>query len=131
MPASEASVPVLRRRDEEARWPARIEGPPPLRVVCLGGGTGLPAVLGGLARLGRRGGALPRLDITAVVVVSDDGGSSGRLRREQGMLPPGDLRNCLVALADRRHRGLARLFQYRFGAGRGLKGHALGNLLIS
>jgi uncharacterized cofD-like protein len=102
-----------------------------LRVVCLGGGTGLPAVLGGLARLGRRGGALPRLDITAGVGVRDVGGSSGRLRREQGMLPPGDLRNCLVALADRRHRGLARLFQYRFGAGRGLKGHALGNLLIS
>ncbi len=132
MSASEASVPVHRQheRDERLRSVPSL-GPPPLRVVCLGGGTGLPAMLGGLARLARRGGNMQRVHLTAVVAVSDDGGSSGRLRREQGVLPPGDVRNCLVALADRRHRALAKLFQYRFGTGRGLKGHAMGNLLLA
>jgi len=132
MPASEATLPdrSLRERLFERR-PAPGGGPAPLRVVCIGGGTGLPAILAGMARLARRSGSLPPLQLTAVVAMSDDGGSSGRLRREQGILPPGDVRNCLVALADRRHRALARLFQYRFGAGRGLKGHALGNLFLS
>jgi uncharacterized cofD-like protein len=69
-------------------------------------------------------------DVVAVVSVADDGGSSGRLRRELGMLPPGDLRKCLVALADE-DDDLARLFEYRFPAGEGLEGHTLGNLLIA
>lgn len=119
------------RTSERSFLERPMSGPPMLRVVCIGGGTGLPTILSGFARLGRRGGTLPLLDLTAVVAVSDDGGSSGRLRREQDVLPPGDIRNCLVALADRRHRSLARLFQYRFGRGRGLKGHALGNLLLT
>lgn len=101
-----------------------------LKIVAIGGGTGLPALLTGLSRLSGRG-ALPHLDVTAIVAMGDDGGSSGRLRREQGVLPPGDIRNCLVALADKRHRRLARLFQYRFGRGRGLQGHAMGNLLLT
>ena len=133
MPASEAIRPERRwsQREEDERRAVPGGGPSTLRVVCIGGGTGLPAMLTGLARLARKGGSLPSIDLTAIVAVSDDGGSSGRLRREQGILPPGDVRNCLVALADGRHRALARLFQYRFGAGRGLKGHALGNLLLS
>lgn len=106
------------------------DGGVPFRVVAIGGGSGLPAILSGLAHFGRRCSPRP-LDLTAVVAMADDGGSSGRLRREQGVLPPGDIRNCLVALADRRHRAMARLFQYRFGAGRGLRGHPVGNLLLA
>lgn len=133
MSVSEASLPANldEHREEDERRPAEGSGDRTLRVVAIGGGTGLPAILGGLARLARRSGSLPSLDITAVVAVSDDGGSSGRLRKEQGVLPPGDIRNCLVALADNKHRALARLFQYRFGQGRGLKGHAMGNLLLT
>ncbi len=68
------------------------------------------------------------VEITAVVTVSDDGGSSGRLRREFDVLPPGDIRNCMVALSE--DEGLlSRLFQYRFSEGRGLKGHSFGNLI--
>ncbi len=121
-------VRVMRssRFRQESRAPSRK-----VRVVAIGGGTGLPAVLGGLARFARRGVTVERLEITAVVAVSDDGGSSGRLRRENGVLPPGDVRNCLVALADVRRRSLARLFRYRFGEGKGLRGHSLGNLLIA
>ena len=70
------------------------------------------------------------LDITAVVTVSDDGGSSGRLRRDFDMLPPGDIRNCLVAMSEDEAL-LAKLFQYRFSSGKGLKGHTLGNLLLT
>ena len=70
------------------------------------------------------------MDITVVVTVTDDGGSSGRLRREFEMLPPGDIRNCMVALSE--DEGLmSRLFQYRFAAGRGLKGHSFGNLFLT
>jgi len=103
----------------------------PLRVVAIGGGTGLSALLEGLKRYTRPGGP-PHLavDITAVVTVTDDGGSSGRLRREFDVLPPGDIRNCMVALSD--DSGLlGRLFQYRFAAGRGLKGHSFGNLFLT
>jgi uncharacterized cofD-like protein len=82
----------------------------------------LPLVLGCLLR--------GEFDVTAVVTVADDGGSSGHLRRELGMLPPGDIRNCLVALADPGSE-LARVFQYRFAEGEGLAGHALGNLIIA
>jgi uncharacterized cofD-like protein len=70
------------------------------------------------------------LDITAIVAMSDDGGSSGRLRRARGTLPPGDVRNCLVALAERK-TALSEIFQYRFAGAKGLAGHAMGNLLIT
>lgn len=94
----------------------------PRRAVAIGGGTGLPLVLRCLLASG--------LKATAVVTVADDGGSSGHLRRELGILPPGDIRNCLVALADPGSE-LARVFQYRFAHGEGLAGHALGNLIIA
>jgi uncharacterized cofD-like protein len=102
----------------------------PMRVVAIGGGTGLSALLQGLKRYARpdEGGA-PRIDITAVVTVSDDGGSSGRLRREFDVLPPGDIRNCMVALSEDSAL-MSRLFQYRFDSGRGLKGHSFGNLFL-
>lgn len=72
----------------------------------------------------------PQIEITAVVTVTDDGGSSGRLRRELDMLPPGDIRNCMVALSEDEAL-LSKLFQYRFASGRGLKGHSFGNLFLS
>jgi uncharacterized cofD-like protein len=102
----------------------------PIRVVCIGGGTGLPLVLRGLARRVGRQHDQPRLQITAIVAMSDDGGSSGRLRRSRGSLPPGDVRNCLVALASGRSE-LSQLLQYRFDGAKGLAGHAVGNLLIA
>jgi uncharacterized cofD-like protein len=95
----------------------------PLRVVAIGGGTGLSALLQGLKRYARV------LDITAIVTVTDDGGSSGRLRRDFDVLPPGDIRNCMVALSEDSAL-LSRLFQYRFDGGRGLKGHSFGNLFL-
>ena len=103
----------------------------PVRIVCLGGGTGLPRVLRGLKRYVPASPSWPGLRLTAVVAMADDGGSSGRLRRELGLLPPGDLRNCLVALADGRRRTLRRLFQHRFEGGGALQGHAVGNLVLS
>src|SRR5277367_3144316 len=102
-----------------------------LRVVSIGGGNGLSALLAGLKRYAHplnEGDAW--LDITAVVTVTDDGGSSGRLRREFDVLPPGDIRNCMVALAEDGAL-LSRLFQYRFDSGRGLKGHSFGNLFLT
>ena len=95
------------------------------RIVVIGGGTGSHTVLSGLKRMD--------CDLTAVVAMSDDGGSSGRLRDELGQLPPGDVRQCLVALAGEHpaSEGLKRLFSYRFTEGNGLKGHSLGNLLLS
>ena len=92
------------------------------RVAALGGGTGLSTLLRGLKA------HTPH--ITAIVTVADDGGSSGRLRRELGVLPPGDFRNCLAALADDESL-MTRLFQYRFGQGEGLNGHSFGNLFIT
>lgn len=102
----------------------------PLRVVSIGGGTGLSSLLAGLKKYAHPvGNGLP-VDITAIVTVTDDGGSSGRLRREFDVLPPGDIRNCMVALSE--DEGLlSRLFQYRFRAGRGLKGHSFGNLFLT
>ncbi len=91
-----------------------------LRVVAFGGGTGLPVLLRGLKDRVR--------ELTAVVTVADDGGSSGRLRQELGVAPPGDVRNCLVALAGRRN--LAEVFNYRFGAG-DLSDHTVGNIIIA
>lgn len=106
---------------------------PPLRVAVLGGGTGLSSLLTGLKHYTK--------EITAVVTVTDEGGSSGWLRRAWGVLPPGDLRNCLVALAED-DALLSRLFQYRFparggrrasgiGMNHSLEGHALGNLFLA
>jgi uncharacterized cofD-like protein len=98
------------------------------RVVALGGGTGLPVVLQAL-RPGKGRQEPDCCDITAIVTVTDDGGSSGRLRREMGAIPPGDLRNCLVALSDA-PEVLRRLFQHRFSQGE-LEGHSFGNLFIT
>jgi uncharacterized cofD-like protein len=107
-----------------------------MRIVALGGGTGLSALLRGLKEhVARRNDATfteqrPISDIAAIVTVTDDGGSSGRLRRENRMLPPGDIRNCMVALS-KDEALLSRLFQYRFHAGRGLRGHNFGNLFLT
>ncbi len=96
----------------------------------MGGGTGLSALLQGLKQYARPADASsPPLDLTAIVTVTDDGGSSGRLRREFDVLPPGDIRNCMVALSEDSAL-LSRLFQYRFQSGRGLKGHSFGNLFL-
>jgi uncharacterized cofD-like protein len=92
------------------------------KVVAIGGGTGLSTLLRGLKA------HTPH--ITAIVTVADDGGSSGRLRRELGVLPPGDFRNCIAALADDEAL-ITQLFQYRFGQGNGLDGHSFGNLFIT
>lgn len=92
------------------------------RIAALGGGTGLPVLLRGLKKY--------TSNITAIVTVADDGGSSGRLRGEFGILPPGDIRNNLVALSETESL-MEKLFNYRFGQGEGLAGHSLGNLLIT
>lgn len=92
------------------------------KVVVVGGGTGLSTMLRGLKEL--------TSNITAIVTMADDGGSSGRLRVEMGMLPPGDVRNTLVALADTETL-MEKLFQYRFETGDGLRGHTFGNLFIA
>jgi len=102
----------------------------PLRVVAMGGGSGLSALLQGLKEYARPGQPSPPVDITAVVTVTDDGGSSGRLRRDFDVLPPGDIRNCMVALSEDSAL-LSRMFQYRFQSGRGLKGHSFGNLFLT
>jgi len=96
-----------------------VKGP---KIVAIGGGTGLSTLLRGMKAYSS--------NITAIVTVADDGGSSGRLRREQGMLPPGDIRSCLAALADE-EKLLTELFQYRFNSGEGLSGHSFGNLFLS
>lgn len=96
-----------------------IHGP---RIVAIGGGTGLSTLLRGLKH--------HTANITAIVTVGDDGGSSGRLREEHGVIPPGDIRNCIAALADD-DQLLTELFQYRFKAGMGLEGHSFGNLFLT
>lgn len=97
----------------------------PLRAVTLGGGHGLQATLAALRQI--------TTDVTGVVTVADDGGSSGRLRRELGMLPPGDLRKALATLAatDQAGRRWAELFEHRFGGNGALAGHAVGNLVLA
>ncbi|MFQ5952184.1 MAG: uridine diphosphate-N-acetylglucosamine-binding protein YvcK [Candidatus Omnitrophota bacterium] len=92
------------------------------KIVVVGGGTGLSTLLVGLKQR--------TSNITAIVTVADEGGSSGRLREEFGVLPPGDIRNCLVALADSEDL-LGALFQFRFKEGEGLRGHSFGNLFIT
>lgn len=106
---------VYQKRQNESL----LRGP---RVVVVGGGTGLSTLLSGVK--------LFTSNITAIVTVTDTGGSSGRLRDEMDMLPPGDIRNCLVALADAEPL-IRDLFQYRFEVGEGLKGHSFGNLFIT
>jgi len=107
----------------------------PIRVVAIGGGTGLSTLLRGLRRhviapgqTGAAGGSIA--DLAAVVTVTDDGGSSGRLRTGFNMLPPGDLRNCMVALSEEEAL-LVRLFNHRFVGGEALKGHNFGNLFLA
>jgi uncharacterized cofD-like protein len=104
------TVSAYRRRDR---------GP---RVVVIGGGTGLSSLLRGLK--------IHTNNLTAIVTVADDGGSSGELRRNMGILPPGDIRNCLTAMASDEAL-LTQIFQYRFASGAGLSGHTLGNLFIT
>jgi uncharacterized cofD-like protein len=91
------------------------------KIVVIGGGTGLSVLLKGLKKITSK--------LTAIVTVSDDGGSSGRLRAELGVLPPGDIRSCLVALAETETL-MDKIFQHRFGQGDSIKGHNLGNLLL-
>ena len=111
-PGQEKVVDALYRHRQQQRGP---------KVVVIGGGTGLSVLLRGLKEYTDH--------LTAIVTVADDGGSSGRLRQELGVLPPGDFRNCIVALSE--SEGLtSRLFQYRFGEGVGLNGHSFGNLFI-
>ncbi len=105
----------------EALYQARVLPAAP-SVVAVGGGTGLPTVLRGLKQY--------TANLTAVVTVMDSGGSSGRLRLELDVLPPGDVRNCLLALAQDEER-MTRLFQFRFHTGEALAGHSLGNLLLA
>src|SRR5579871_1027589 len=108
-----------------------MEDTSPLRVVAMGGGTGLSALLQGLKQHARASSETGTpLAVTAIVTVTDDCGSSGRLRREFDVLPPGDIRNCMVALSEDSAL-LSRLFQYRFESGRGLKGHSFGNLFLT
>jgi len=106
-------VDVYIRRRQLAQGP---------RIVTLGGGTGLSTLL--------RGWKQHSSNITAIVTVTDDGGSSGRLIQDKGMIPPGDIRNCLVALADA-EKAMTDLFQHRFKDSGSISGHSLGNLLIA
>ena len=129
------AVPDSQRRSERSLQgdasPTRS-----LHVVAIGGGTGLSTLLKGLKRYVTRASALgkpnhPEIsELCAVVTVSDDGGSSGRLRKELNMLPPGDIRNCIVALSEDEAL-LSRLFQHRFVKGSGLEGHSFGNLFLA
>jgi uncharacterized cofD-like protein len=128
----------------EALAPSSHSAPHPaaqanLRVVAMGGGTGLSTLLRGLKHYAPSpGAAQPECDgypclishLAAVVTVTDDGGSSGRLRKDFNMLPPGDLRNCMVALSEDEHL-LSRLFNHRFRSGAGLEGHSFGNLFVA
>jgi len=109
-------TPLIEALDTYRR---RDRGP---RIVVLGGGHGLASLLRGLKAYTH--------NITAIVTVADDGGSSGELRRNVGILPPGDFRNCLAALSNNEDL-LSQVFQYRFATGAGLEGHSLGNLFIT
>jgi len=120
--------------------PENSAGRPSFRVVAMGGGTGLSTLLRGLKQYvpsvtGSNAGScddFPCLisDLAAIVTVTDDGGSSGRLRKDFNMLPPGDLRNCMVALSEDEHL-ISRLFRHRFRAGGDLEGHSFGNLFVA
>jgi len=102
-----------------------------LKLVAIGGGTGLSTLLGGLKRfVGERGDGVWLDSLSAIVTVSDDGGSSGRLRNELQILPPGDIRNCMIALSEDSTL-LSRLFRYRFRGSGDLAGHSFGNLFLA
>ena len=126
--------------DAAANLPPTGTSTPSFRVVAMGGGTGLSTLLRGLKRYvpsvtGSQAGTcddVPCLisDLAAVVTVTDDGGSSGRLRKDFNMLPPGDLRNCMVALSEDEHL-IAQLFRHRFRTGGELVGHNFGNLFVA
>ena len=110
-------------------------GRPGIRVVAIGGGTGLSTLLKGLKSYTVVPGTAPPdgpfiSDLTAVVTVSDDGGSSGRLRRELNILPPGDIRNCLVAVSEDENL-ISKLFQHRFSSAGDLEGHSFGNIFLA
>ncbi|RLD06128.1 MAG: hypothetical protein DRI32_03085 [Chloroflexi bacterium] len=105
--------------DELTQYRRRGQGP---RIVVIGGGHGLSTLLRGLKNYTH--------NLTAVVTVADDGGSSGKLRESMGILPPGDIRNCLAALSNNETM-MTQLFQYRFSTSDGLEGHSFGNLFIS
>jgi uncharacterized cofD-like protein len=125
IPATPARVPAPAVAAESPWFP---------RIVALGGGTGLPVVLRGLADVLQRhaagsGTAFPTDLLGAIVTVTDDGGSSGRLRRDLGVLPPGDIRNCLAALSG--DSEFNRLLQHRFDARTDLGGHPVGNLMLA
>jgi len=111
--------PGKRLVDQVSEFRRRERGP---RVVVIGGGHGIATVLRGLKEYTN--------NLTAIVSVADDGGSSGEIRRDLGILPPGDIRTCLAALSDDEAL-LTQLFQYRFGGDTGLGGHSFGNLFIS
>ena len=113
-----ASATIDRLTDTIYTRRSRSRGP---RIVAIGGGTGLSVLLRGLKS--------HTDNLSAIVTVADDGGSSGRLRRELGVLPPGDFRNCLVALSDDESL-VGKLFQHRFDEGHSLEGHSFGNLFI-
>src|SRR5712672_4121990 len=123
-------LPQLRTNSSDTGKPG-----PELRVVAIGGGTGLSTLLKGLKgyvmtpALATPGQPTIR-ELSGIVTVSDDGGSSGRLRKEFNMLPPGDVRNCIVALSEDEAL-LSRLFQHRFVKGSGLEGHSFGNLFLA
>lgn len=115
-----AMTPYGKERMIDALYASRLKSG--YKIVTIGGGTGLSTMLRGLKR--------HTSNLTAVVTVSDDGGSSGRLQKELGVLPPGDIRNCLVALADDEAL-VTDLFRYRFSEGEGLTGHSFGNLFLA
>src|SRR3990170_1941133 len=149
-PTSWRTLALLSCSTPKSRWPkiSLATGALTVRmkIVSMGGGTGLSTLLKGLKGYIREdwksdlleivlekaaGVSSPTVtDLTAVVTVSDDGGSSGRLRREFQVLPPGDIRNCMVALSEDEAL-LSRLFQFRFASGAGLKGHSFGNLFLT
>ena len=101
-----------------------------LNIVAVGGGTGLSTLLRGLKTYVGASGSWSIGNLAAIVTVTDEGGSSGVLRKEFGMLPPGDIRNCIVALAEEEQL-LSRVFNYRFDTDSALNGHSLGNLLLT
>ncbi len=132
-----ANVPRLEGQLSKAKLTEKElpAGARPIRVVAIGGGTGLSTLLRGLCRhVAPQSERLTHpgriSDLAAVVTVTDDGGSSGRLRKDFNMLPPGDLRNCMVALSEEGDL-LAKLFAHRFRAGDGLEGHNFGNLFVA
>src|SRR5260370_14682788 len=101
-----------------------------LNIVAIGGGTALSTLLRGLKSYVDADGTWSVTRLGAIVTVTDEGGSSGALRKEFGVLPPGDIRNCIVALAEEEDL-LSKLFNYRFDTDSALKGHSLGNLLLT